>query len=123
MRRSSNPWSDSQSPFHPPLGDSQLPRSVLIRYGLAALSVVAAWAFRTALDPILGNLQPFAAFYLPVAVIAWVFGPGPAVLAALSGWLVADWCFVPPRHVLLGGGLADVIASTVFLIISAVLIL
>jgi signal transduction histidine kinase/ActR/RegA family two-component response regulator len=71
-------------------------------YGVAALTVAAAVASRAALDPFLGRAQPFATFYVAVAVAAWIGGPGPGIAALIAGFVAADVLFAGPH----GGALA-----------------
>ncbi len=93
-----------------------------VRYVAAVLCVAAAWALRTALDPLLGDLQAFELFLAPVLLMGWWGSPGAAVLAAVLGGLVADWFFCPPRGQLFLGGLREVTASLVYAVLSLVLI-
>jgi PAS domain S-box-containing protein len=74
------------------------PRSVAMRYGVAVLSVAMASVVRAAVDPVLGDYQPFAFFFVAIAIAASVGGIGPALLAIVLGYLVGDWLFTSPRH-------------------------
>ena len=72
------------------------------RYGWAALCVAAAALLRLALDSLLGDHYPLGSFYVAVAVAGWFWGVGPAVLAAVLGYLVGDSLFLAPRNALAG---------------------
>jgi PAS domain S-box-containing protein len=74
------------------------PRSVAMRYGVAVLSVAMASVVRALVDPVLGDYQPFAFFFVAIAIAASVGGIGPALLAIVLGYLVGDWLFTSPRH-------------------------
>jgi PAS domain S-box-containing protein len=65
-------------------------RPVWRGYALAMVFTATALAVRTALSPLLGDVQPFAFFYLSVALTAWFAGLGPAIVAFLAG-LLAGW--------------------------------
>ena len=53
------------------------PRNNVLRYGTAALGVALATAARLALDPILGDLFPFATLFFAVLVVAGYAGRRP----------------------------------------------
>jgi len=93
------------------------------RYALALLGVLIVWTLRTALDPFLGNLQIFGPFFIPVILAGWALGRGPTILATVSGWLIGDYFFLPPRHTIFGGGVQDVVAGVVYLGVSIALML
>ena len=63
---------------------SNAPRlSEAMRYLAAALAVLAAWLFRYALAPALGERSQFLVFIVPVLASAFFLGRGPGILAAL----------------------------------------
>jgi PAS domain S-box-containing protein len=72
--------------------------SLAFHYGLAVVAVAMASVVRALLDPLLGDYQPFAFFYVAVAAAASVGGVGPALLALILGYLAGDWLFTSPRH-------------------------
>jgi PAS domain S-box-containing protein len=74
------------------------PRSLAMRYGVAVLAVAMASVVRALVDPVLGDYQPFAFFFVAIAIAASVGGIGPALLAIVLGYLVGDWLFTSPRH-------------------------
>src|SRR5882724_4205499 len=67
-------------------------------YALALLVVALAWLVRQALDHVLGDAQAFPSFYVAIALVAWLAGWRPAVLALGLGYLTADWFFLPPKY-------------------------
>ena len=77
---------------------TDLARSTLLRYGGAALAVLLATAARLALDPILGDLFPFATLFLAVLVVAGYGGLGPALLATGLGAAASARFLLPPRE-------------------------
>jgi PAS domain S-box-containing protein len=66
-------------------------------YGASVLVIGAAALARAGLGPFLGNHYPLGTFYVAVAVIGWFWGVGPAVLAAILGYLVGDYLFLSPQ--------------------------
>jgi PAS domain S-box-containing protein len=66
-------------------------------YGASVLIIGAAALARAGLGPFLGNHYPLGTFYAAVAVIGWFWGVGPAVLAAILGYLVGDYLFLSPQ--------------------------
>ena len=72
-------------------------RETGLAYGTALLCVGAAALARAGLEPLLGAQAPYFTFVLAVMVAAWRAGSGPAVLAAVLGWLIGAIWFVSPR--------------------------
>src|SRR5688572_17024381 len=72
-------------------------RTAWVRYGAAILLVAAALGLRVAFDKFLANAHPFPFFLAAIVVAAWFGGLGPALLALVLGYFVADWFFIPPR--------------------------
>ena len=71
------------------------------RYLVALVALVAvgvAIALRTALDPWLGERVPYITIFGAIIVAAWYGGAGPAILAAVLGWLGSDYFFTAPRY-------------------------
>ena len=75
----------------------RLPRTDVLRYGSAVIGVALATAARLALDPLLGDLFPFATLFLAVLVVAGYGGRGPALLAIGLGALASARFLLPPR--------------------------
>ncbi len=96
-------------------GTMRLPRPV--PSAVAVLSVAGALAARMALDPVLGDRQPFATFYLAVIIAAWFGGFGPALLALGLGWFCADYFFIPPRHAFGVTPAADVVLPLIYSVV------
>src|SRR5262245_33396807 len=74
------------------------PTSLPLRYGLAVVAVASASLIRALLDPILGDYQPYAFFFVAIALADSVGGVGPALLAMVLGYLAGDWLLTTPRH-------------------------
>jgi K+-sensing histidine kinase KdpD len=66
-------------------------------YVFAVLTVGAATLLRGLLDPILHNEHALFLYYGALAATAWHGGWGPAIFSLVSGYLLADWFFLPPR--------------------------
>src|SRR5215475_8666554 len=65
-------------------------RSILLRYGLALVSVAVAMMVREGVSPIVGSLAALLATVAAAAIFSgWLAGTGPAVLAVSLGLLVA----------------------------------
>src|ERR1700761_5756540 len=93
-------------------GDSRrrlppLPRSLLLRYGCAVVSVTFAIALRLALDPLLGNAVPFPPLLLAVLLTAWFGGLRPSCLAIVLSLVSADYFLLTPRGVFGSKGVAQ----------------
>ncbi|HEX2333208.1 MAG TPA: PAS domain-containing protein [Burkholderiales bacterium] len=71
-----------------------------IPYLVALVAVGAALALRAAFDPWLGDRVPYITVFGAVIVAAWFGGPGPALVAAVVGWLCSDILFTEPRGAL-----------------------
>jgi PAS domain S-box-containing protein len=65
-------------------------KRLILRYGIACLSVAAATAIRLALDPLLGDRFPYLAVFLALVVTALYGGVGPSLLALLLSWISVD---------------------------------
>src|SRR5438270_5418804 len=63
-------------------------RTPLLRYGGAALAMIVAVAARLALNLLVGDQFPLAAYFLALVFVAWYGGLGPT-LSALAVSLVA----------------------------------
>jgi PAS domain S-box-containing protein len=71
--------------------------SLLLGYVVAAIATLLATLLRKSLDPILGNMSPYTAYYVAIVLTAWYGGIGPSLAALISGGLLADYLFVDPR--------------------------
>ena len=92
-------------------------RSVLLRYGLALLSVGFAIAIRHALYLILGGSgAPFATVAAAVMLTAWLAGTGPAAVAAIVGLVAGDWYFLAPTYAF--QGYANIVQVARYLVFS-----
>ena len=84
-----------------PQGDRDLPVNLPMRkivpYLWSVLVIGVAALARAGLAPVLGDHYPLGTFYAAVAVIGWFWGVGPAVMAAILGYLVGDYLFLSPQ--------------------------
>jgi PAS domain S-box-containing protein len=99
------------------------PRSAVVRYGLAVVSVLMAFAIRDSLEHLLFDQSPLLLFVLPVALMAMAAGAGPALFAAILGAFLGSYFFEPygvfaihPEHVRIG-----MVQMGVFLLTSGVI--
>ena len=74
---------------------------------------------RWAINPWLGSELPLVTLFGAVAFAAWFSGLGPAIVAALLGYIVCEWLFVAPRETYRVG---DVIGLVAFLVSCAAII-
>jgi len=67
----------------------------LFSLGAVAVAALVRWA----LDPALGDALPFTTFFGALAVAVWFGGYAPAIVAAVAGYLAANYLFIAPRFV------------------------
>ncbi|MEX1232216.1 MAG: PAS domain S-box protein [Planctomycetaceae bacterium] len=91
--------------------------SVAVRYGAAILAISLATALRLLLDPLLGNLFPFATLFFAILLVAWQGGFGPALTATLSGAFLASFFLLPPRMEMAIEGFADRAGFVLYLLV------
>src|SRR3989442_9333084 len=68
-----------------------------VRYAVALAAIAVALGLRWALDPWLREQVPFITLFGAVIIAAWYGGAGPAIVAAIVGYLAADFFFITPR--------------------------
>ena len=76
-------------------------RSALARlqpYAQAIIAVAIATLIRLWMDPWLHGGQIFSWYYVAVALGAWCGGWRCSLLAAVLGYVAADWFFIEPRN-------------------------
>jgi PAS domain S-box-containing protein len=69
----------------------------LMGYAAAAAAVLVAAVVQWLFDPWLGIKLPYDSFFVAIIAAAWIGGTGPAVFAALLGFVTVLYVFVPPR--------------------------
>lgn len=74
-------------------------------FGLSLCAVALAFWVRWLLDPLVGNLFPYATFVIAVTLSAWIGGWRPALLCIFLGIVLAQYFFVPPRYSLVPVGI------------------
>jgi PAS domain S-box-containing protein len=94
----------------------------LLEYGAAVLAVAAAVFVRWLLDPLLGQDLALATLYGAVAVAVWFGGYRPALLAAVLGYVAANYLFVEPRGALGIERSRDVVDLVLYSLSCAILI-
>ena len=83
-------------------------------YLVALLAIGIALGLRLALDPWLGERVPFITIFGAVIVAAWYGGAGPALLAAVIGWLGTELLFIEPRGAISFRGVVQVIETLAY---------
>jgi len=93
------------------------------RYALAVGLTGAALILRLVLARQLQDRIPLSAVFIAVVLAAFLAGPGPTALAAVLGYLAADWFFIAPFHELGPHSSADWVRLIVyFAVCSAVIV-
>src|SRR5581483_10520774 len=82
-------------------------RTMIHRYGFAAVATVIALLARMALDPMLGGKHVFITFVIATIVVTWYGGFGPSVATAGMGCILAAYFFLQPRDSFLVANFAD----------------
>lgn len=74
-------------------------RPLWLRYGVAIAAVGLVFGIRLALDSVVppGKIV-FVLFMIATVAVTWYGGTGPAVICAISGFLLADYFFLAPRN-------------------------
>ncbi len=95
--------------------DSGPPRVSGYRAYVLALALTAiALVVRLPLLAALAGIQPFATFYLSVALSAWWWGTRPSILAALGGLIAGIFFFLEPRLTFEAGSLLPIVVYLFF---------
>jgi len=74
---------------------SDVRRALTYLFAIAATAV--AVLMRALLDPMLGDALPLVTLFGAVAITVVFWGIGPAVLAAVTGYISCSYLFIPPR--------------------------
>ena len=109
--------------------ERSLPRPPRWGAPLAARRRLIAWTMAVLLPPLVAlvlvpmrddlGLETVLLLFLATAVgVAAVGGSGPAMLAAVSSFLLANWYFTPPIHTLTVAEADELVALVVFLAVS-----
>ena len=104
-------------------GESALGRSTATRFGVAAGCFVLAVLARIALDPYLGEQQPYFTFFVAVAAVSWFAGSVPALLTAILGYLTAEWLFAGAHHIVMPSTVGDAIGQASYFMVSLAIVL
>jgi two-component system, cell cycle sensor histidine kinase and response regulator CckA len=86
-------------------------RPNLIRYAAAMAAVIVAFVSRFLLNHFLGNVYPFATFFIATLAIGWWAGPGPGLVSMALGAFVAEYLVAAPgwRYLFYGGNTAGLL--------------
>ncbi len=93
-------------------------RTAVEAYSLSVLCVAVAFFVRLACDPLWGDRLPFGTFFMAELVVAQFAGVGPFVFTMVTGFVLADWFFIQPRHSLAIDDLVNRINALVFVVLS-----
>ncbi len=96
--------------------------SILSRYGFAIVVVLVAAFARWALQPLLGERQPFVTFYIALILSAWYGGSGPSLVTLTLGALSALAFFLPRPGSPSTNPAADLLGTGLFVVVGSVLI-
>ncbi len=77
-------------------GPALVSQSVLYRYVGAVLTAALAVGLRLALNPMLGRDVPYIVNFFAIAVAAWLFGFGPALVTTLTLQMAIGWIYLGP---------------------------
>ena len=95
-------------------------RRVAIGFALAAVGPVALTVLLAQLRDHVGLPSVLLLFLLLVAGVAAVGGLWPALVAAISGFLLVNWYFTPPLYTFTIGDGENILALAVFLTVAVV---
>lgn len=102
---------------------ARISESTLSRYLIAIFSALAASLLCSGLERYALNRGSYALLLLTVTILAWFYGIGPALVAAVIGLFGVIFGFIPRLHVFAIPTRSDIAGSVVFLVASCVLIL
>lgn len=98
-------------------------RTTAMRYGVAVLAVLVAFAIRYLIYGDLENRIVFT-FFVPAALVAvWYGGLGPGLLAMVLGVLLGNFFFLPSRHVLWPLAQTELMAVGVYAVTTTVCVI
>ena len=92
-------------------------------YGVGVLAVLLATAFRLLLDPMLGDLSPFATYTVAIVFVAWYGGFGPTLLTVGLGGLTAVFLFLAPRYNFVIEGLDNLLGVGLYVFVGVAIAL
>ncbi len=93
-----------------------------VGYALSIALVTLATLLRMSLDPILGDYAPLTVYNVAVMFAAWYGGWRPALLAMVSGCLLADYLFIAPRGSILIHDLEHQVGIVLYCVVGLVVI-
>jgi two-component system, NarL family, sensor kinase len=80
------------------VGDHNIDRSNVLRYGLAIAAALVALLLRRLLSPLLGENNPYHTVWAAVVFSAWYCGLGPSIVTVLVSMAGIWYWFLPPTH-------------------------
>ena len=101
---------------------AQISNKTAVRYAVALLATGLALLIRLALNPFLGDYEPYITLFLAVAFCTWYCGVGPSILSGSLGLVGLRYWFMPPAHSLRVHGMQQAAGIVAFLFVSGILI-
>jgi PAS domain S-box-containing protein len=94
----------------------------VLTYLFAIAAMAGAVLVRALLDPILGDALPLVTSYGALAITVVLWGVGPAVFAALAGYVACSYLFIEPRGTLRFDTTSDIVGFLAYLFTCALVI-
>ena len=104
------------------LSGADTPRRRLLHNGSAIIAIALATLLRAGLDPFLRDSLPFTTYYVAVMFVTWYADRAQALLATVSGGMLATYLFVAPRGSLLINGLEHQAGIVLYVAVCGVII-
>lgn len=107
----------SRHPKHPLASSHTIQPAIVVRFGAAVATVIAAALLRFWLQPSLGDRLPFATFSIGVIIASWYGGLWPGLLALVLGSVAGIYLFTEPYGSLWLFKIEDYLSLATYLII------
>src|SRR5437588_827238 len=91
-------------------------RQTLLRYGIAAAAVLAAFLLPLKIFPTLGQVAPLAPSMGVVLAVSYWLGPGPGIFSTIISAILADWFLLTPGTLIFGNLKTDHVRLVLFLL-------
>jgi signal transduction histidine kinase len=101
---------------------AQISKRAAVRYAVALSATALALLVRLALNPFLGDYEPYITLFPAVAFCAWYCGVGPSILSGIFGLGGLRYWFMPPALSLRVHGTPQAVGILAFLFVSCILI-
>jgi signal transduction histidine kinase len=101
---------------------AQISNKTAVGYAVALLATGLALLIRLALNPFLGDYEPYITLFPAVAFCTWYCGVGPSILSGILSLAGLRYWFMPPAHSLRVHGMQQAAGIVAFLFVSGILI-